>query len=392
MDKNYFNENLINELKSILLKKDIIFIDFYPDIPNISRNRRLILKCNKCNYIWDTTNILRVKKNICSCSNCSRKRVSLDYNLIEKYCSNFNLTMLKIEGFENGYKTKIKFKCNKCGNIFDTTYIKILKNINECGYCNLRITNKDTSLHINKMMNNINLKCKENNISFILFLDENYNSQTKLLLKCNKCGFIYNTCSYDNFIRNRKCPKCSHFINENDAINKIEEICFLRNYTFISFVNNKWMGVNTKLILKCNICGNVWDSCDYAHLLNKRGCPKCKKSHLELEVSALLNKLDISYEEQKTFHWLKYKKNLKLDFFIPKYNMVIECQGIQHLTQSNFFKNSLSYVQKLDYIKKKQCEEHGFKVIYVYSDRTLNYLKINGMRLRDLEDMLKKYS
>lgn len=37
--------------------------------------------------------------------------------------------------------------------------------------------------------------------------------------------------------------------------------------------------------------------------------------------------MNIKYERYKKFSWLK-KQNL--DFYLPDYNIAIECQGIQH--------------------------------------------------------------
>jgi lysophospholipase L1-like esterase len=48
---------------------------------------------------------------------------------------------------------------------------------------------------------------------------------------------------------------------------------------------------------------------------------------LETEISLFLEREGIEYEEQKKFPWLK---NYRLDFYLPQYNVAIECQGRQH--------------------------------------------------------------
>ena len=60
---------------------------------------------------------------------------------------------------------------------------------------------------------------------------------------------------------------------------------------------------------------------------------------------------------------------LKLDFFLPEYNVAIECQGMQHFEPVRFggdndiveaFKSCVERDQK----KKKLCEEKGIKLFY----------------------------
>lgn len=61
--------------------------------------------------------------------------------------------------------------------------------------------------------------------------------------------------------------------------------------------------------------------------LQGKGCPKCNESHLERKVREFLTSSNIEFEYQKKFDWLG---RLSLDFYLPKYNIGIECQGRQH--------------------------------------------------------------
>lgn len=60
-------------------------------------------------------------------------------------------------------------------------------------------------------------------------------------------------------------------------------------------------------------------------------------------------------EKEKEFDWLVNKRKLKLDFFLPKYNIAIEVQGEQHFKPFDRFggKIGLSEQVKRDKIKKK---------------------------------------
>lgn len=65
---------------------------------------------------------------------------------------------------------------------------------------------------------------------------------------------------------------------------------------------------------------------------------------------------------------------MPLDFFLPEYNIGIECQGIQHFKSHPYFggTDGLKDVQDRDNIKKELCDEHGIRLLY-YSDLNIKY-------------------
>ena len=98
------------------------------------------------------------------------------------------------------------------------------------------------------------------------------------------------------------------------------------------------------------------------------GCPKCNKSKLENEVSLILDRNGIEYEEQKKFDWLK---NFELDFYLPKHKIAIECQGIQHFKSVHLFGGEEQLKQQIiwDDEKNSLCKENGIKIIYYTSNK-----------------------
>lgn len=111
-----------------------------------------------------------------------------------------------------------------------------------------------------------------------------------------------------------------------------------------------------------------------SHLQGCR-CPKCNRSsHLEDDVRYLLNINNIIFEEQKTWDWLIYNSNQHVDFYLPKYNIVIECQGIQHFESVKFFGGEQNFNETVlrDKNKLNLCTENGIKILY-YSNLGDNY-------------------
>ena len=96
------------------------------------------------------------------------------------------------------------------------------------------------------------------------------------------------------------------------------------------------------------------------------GCPKCSESHLERKVQQALDKRGIKYIYQKSFDWLKFRGKQYLDFYLPKYHVAIECQGIQHFVADfrQGGQEGLSLRRKMDENKYVLCKEHGIKILY----------------------------
>lgn len=124
--------------------------------------------------------------------------------------------------------------------------------------------------------------------------------------------------------------------------------------------------------------------------LSGAGCPICQESKLEKTVEIFLKQNNIIYDREKTFIWLKYKNNLSLDFYLPEYNIAIECQGMQHFKEIDFFggEKGFSDVKKRDKVKQKLCYENDIKILY-YTN--INYNEFLGEKLIKNEiDLIKE--
>lgn len=110
--------------------------------------------------------------------------------------------------------------------------------------------------------------------------------------------------------------------------------------------------------------------------LHGTGCPRCKRSILEEKTANVLNDMFITYNDhvnKATFHWLK---NQHLDFYLPEYNVAIECQGIQHFEPIDYAgkgkkwaARKLYTTKELDKIKFKRCKDNFVNLEYInYND------------------------
>jgi len=122
-----------------------------------------------------------------------------------------------------------------------------------------------------------------------------------------------------------------------------------------------------RVIITCKKHGEFWQN-PSKHLIGQ-GCQKCKQSHLENEILNFLKKEKIENIVQKKFDWLGKQS---LDFYLPQYNVAIECQGKQHFGIGNWNNKNFNIIEKRDSIKRKLCEENGIKLLY-YSNLGIEY-------------------
>jgi len=102
-------------------------------------------------------------------------------------------------------------------------------------------------------------------------------------------------------------------------------------------------------------------------ILDGCGCPLCNSSKGELEVESILIEKNIFFIKNKTFTGCKHKSLLKFDFYLPKYNICIEYDGLQHFKPISFFggNEQLKENKKRDKIKNKFCKNNGIFLIRI---------------------------
>lgn len=104
--------------------------------------------------------------------------------------------------------------------------------------------------------------------------------------------------------------------------------------------------------------------------LNGKGCKLCNESHLEKEVKKLLDEHNIEYEYQYKTKWLGKQS---IDFFLPQYNIAIECQGKQHFGFGGWTNNyDFDKLYELDCKKYNLIIKHNIKIIYVSEQKYIN--------------------
>ena len=197
--------------------------------------------------------------------------------------------------------------------------------------------------------------------SKVNYIDTN----TKVCIICPIHGEFWQT--PHNHLRGRKCKKCyfdSEKLNTISFIEKAKKVHGDKyDYSKVEYIDSK-----TKVCIICPKHGEFLQAPN-KHLLGQ-GCPLCSESKLEEETRILLENNKIRFEYQKRFDWLGKKS---LDFYLPDYNIAIECQGKQHFIPSDFFggEKRLLETKARDKEKAILCKTNDVNLIYYnYNENT----------------------
>lgn len=176
-------------------------------------------------------------------------------------------------------------------------------------------------------------------------------------------------------LRSHGCPKCRYIksaksktFTEEKYINKAKLIHGnLYDYSKTIYKRN-----DEKVEMICKRHG-VFQQSPHNHLKGN-GCPKCKMSRGEAEITKWLNNNNIEYIYQKVFDdFIKLKYGVfKFDFYIPSKNTIIEYDGEQHFLSGRHMngqyittEDDLKHTQENDQIKNEYAKSKGIDVIRI---------------------------
>jgi len=259
---------------------------------------------------------------------------------------------------------------------------------------------------------NIKLWCKLNNKSFELISDVYEETHKDLYWKClkNNCREIFRS-DWSHIHNNRGCPFCTGYqvglsnclATLNPELAKEWHPTLNKNLTpydvTLSGKDSYWW-----LCKKNN--NHEWQSTVY-NRNNGSGCPQCNNYKgekrckevfmsqyfieiIQEEYNKLLNKYNNTYFiSQKKFKGLVGLggRLLSYDFYIPKYNLLIEYQGEFHDgTARNQTKEQFKIQVEHDRRKKEYAERNGYNFLEIWYYEFDNIEEILNEKLLELKE------
>jgi hypothetical protein len=207
----------------------------------------------------------------------------------------------------------------------------------------------------------------------------NYGSIDSIFIRCQEKDYhgSYNT-DANSFRRGCRCPYCSTRhgkVHRFDSLGKLLEDNGLLNL---------WSERNKISPYECTQKNDkeVWWKCsDDKHEDFKRSiynsnksdfrCPKCQYSKGEKRIEEWLTNKIIEKIPQKEFNGLIGLRGglLSYDFYLPRYNLLIEYQGEQHERFIRGFhksKKDFERQQEHDVRKRKYAKEHNIRLLEIW--------------------------
>lgn len=257
---------------------------------------------------------------------------------------------------------KVKCKCKICGFEWESSPSNLLQG-KGCKQC-----------HFNKLKN-IQMKSHEQFVSELYEI----NSNIKVL---SEYSGARNKVNCECLIHNEKfsmsaghlldgeigCRKCidvkfhlgglkthKQFVEELSSINSNIEVI------------GKYDGAKSRIEVRCLKCGHIWNPVA-SSLLCGYGCPCCKRSKGEERIERYLIDNNIKFESQKKFSDLRNTLPLSYDFYLPKYNLLIEYQGQFHdgntsmVLREKYFDRQ----QKNDKLKRDYAQSNNYNLLEIW--------------------------
>jgi len=370
-------EKIINDLGFILVSKEYL------------GNKKAIIICDDFGYYYSCR--LNDIKN----GHLPRKFYkSNPYTIqnIKLWCKEENKKFKLIsDKYIEDNKSKLNWLClkEKCGEAFESTWNTIYRGDN-CPFCS------GTQVGLSNCLATLNQKLASEWHSTLngdlTPYDVTLGSNKYAWWECKdnpKHKWYAQINSRNN--RNSGCPYCDgqRATEENNLLICNPKLLSEWNYNKNFKRPEEYCpNANQDVWWICKECEHEWKA--QINSRNRKngkatGCPACSKSHGEKECKRIFDLRNIYYIPQKQFSGLVGLGGglLSYDFYIPKYNLLIEYQGEQHEKYILGFHKSMEDFEKQVEHDRRKCE-------YVLNNK-YNFLEIWYWDFDNIETILDEY-
>lgn len=276
--------------------------------------------------------------------------------------------LVKQEFDERGYElvstkyvnnsTKLQYICPKHRNkgVLEMTFGNFAKG-KGCPYCSGRVRKTQEEYEAD-------LAEKKPTIKVV---GKYVNLKTKIEHECLVCGYHWDVLPDNMLHMPNGCPKCG----KRAPLTKDEVVCRVAEIDDSIEVVGDYVDYKTKIAFRCKKCDNIWLA-KPNNIFFGKGCPRCKSSKGEKEISRVLDMLHIDYGTQFKFQDCKDEHPLPFDFYIPDKNICIEYDGKQHFEPCTFggitkerAAENFELAKEHDRIKDEYCQVNNITLIRI---------------------------
>lgn len=284
-------------------------------------------------------------------------------------------------------KTKILVRHNICGYEWETNPYSLI-NGHGCPKCTNHL--KGNTAWFKKRV--FELVGEEYTV-----LGEYINNSTKIKIKHNICGNIFEMKPNSFLDSGQRCPK-ERYIKSSESNRQVQgkpeeknkiikDICSKEGYEVIK----GYIRSNINLVLMHKECGTIFKVRAYHFIESNVRCTCKTESKGEKVIREWLKENKIKFREQYRFNDCKGKeKRLPFDFAIFNNNellCLIEFDGLQHF-YPKFGVENLKNTQNNDKIKNDYCINNNIHLIRIKYNRSTKYSTFSKKITDELKEKL----
>lgn len=285
-----------------------------------------------------------------------------------------------VSDLSHGTNVRVNIICDYCGKQYDACYSAYYKSHEKfpkdcCLACRTKKKIEVTKIErCEKFWGKLEDFCKTKGYKLITQKENYINVKMEIKYLCPKHGL--KTGIMDNMLHGHGCRDCAH---EQMTYIMQQDVDYVERY-INSINNNKLLNKNDyinvfkhNLTIRCN-CGEIYTT-SFANF-KKHGVQQCRacsyrNSKGESYICKILDDLKIEYIQEKRFDDCRDIKPLPFDFYLPKYNLVIEYDGEGHYIESFYKpysedpKQALINRQRKDSIKDDYCNTNKLHLLRI---------------------------
>lgn len=336
------------------LQEKFPFLEIVGDY--IGANNKTLIRCNDCGYEWEAVP-RSVISSKCGCKKCKTESNRIQ-NSLNKFLAQYNSEKYELVEFKDCMHVTVK--CKKCGYLRTTNANNIYRY--GCPKCGQESTHDKQKLSQSEFIKRS--KLLHNNL--YSYDKVNYiNYSTPVIITCPIHGDFAQ--SPGKHLNGQGCPTCAG--KEFSTQEFIRRAKLVHNNKY-DYSETEYIDAHTPLKIICPKHG-VYYQIPYVHFGMKCGCPTCSSSHGEEYVYNSLKSNNIKFIAQykilNPYNIENTPREFKVDFYLPKYNAIIEYNGQQHYIPIDKFGGKLQFTKQItrDKYLRKYCQDNNINLLEI---------------------------
>jgi len=283
----------------------------------------------------------------------------------EKHGDKYDYSLVDIQGID----TPVRIICPEHGEFLQTPYSHA-RNGAECPAC---VAAKAGDARRKTQEQFLKEAHAVHGDRYDYSLVEYKNTMTNVRIICPVHGEFLQTPL--NHLSGAGCMLCYHDRARNDVDELIQQFNEVHHNKY-DYSKVVYKNIKTRITVICPEHGDFTVRPDQ----HRKGqeCPICtllsNESKMERRMREFLEANGFLFVQEHPFPWLRSQNPMFLDFYLPEYNIAIECQGEQHFKPFKYYGGKKGFAELVarDILKQQQCSEHGINILY-YSNLHINF-------------------